>query len=280
MAKRLRDDLRTGGCVANRPYDAQIMAPSAWERQARRRRGYRRKMLHPIGRLPSQVYWRRRLLLVGIVLALSVGAGWFFVGGASGDEDGAQAETTSLTTSQDSSGAQVLPGLEQIVPSLAPAEVDDAATPAEGAAPVPSPVPAPVPEPVEPGPCPDEAIGLTVGSELGQYAAGSKPLLGLSVTNIAAVPCFRDLDLALQTWGLFATDGTRLWGSNDCYPEPSVPSIQLLQPGQVVTFTIIWSGQTAEPTCSVARQTLGPGSYVLRGYLGTILSPDVPLVLT
>ncbi|CAN5410154.1 hypothetical protein BH24ACT9_BH24ACT9_16050 [soil metagenome] len=233
-------------------------------------------MLQPVGRLPSQVYWRRRLLLGGIVLVLSFAAGWFFIGGASGDPDGAEADASTETTSQPSPDEQEVPGLEQIVPSLAPAEAPETATPT-GDTPA---APAPAPEPIEPGPCPDEAIALTVGSELGQYAAGSKPLLGLSVTNVAAVPCLRDLDLALQTWGLFAADGTRLWGSNDCYPEPSLRSVQLLQPAQVVTFTIIWSGRTSEPTCTVPRQTLGPGSYILRGYLGTVLSPDVPLVLT
>lgn len=237
-------------------------------------------MLHPIGRLPSQIYWRRRLLLVGIVVALAFAAGWFFIGGASGEADGVATDVPTETTSRPPSEEQALPGLEQIVPSLVPAEAADSGTPAAGSTPAPAPVPEPEPEPVEPGPCPDEAIGLTVGSEFPEYAAGSKPLLGLNVTNIGAVPCLRDLDLALQTWGLFAADGTRLWGSNDCYPEQSVPSSTLLAPGQVVTFSIIWSGQTSEPTCTAQRQELGPGAYILRGYLGTVLSPDVPLVLT
>lgn len=231
-------------------------------------------MLHPIGQLPSQVYWRRRLLLVGIVVAVSFATGWFFIGGASGNSDGTGADESSAAISEQPTGEQALPNLEQIVPSLVPAEEADPGTPAGSETTTTA-----VPEPAEPGPCPDEAIGLTVGSESGQYASGSKPLLGLSIANIGAVPCFRDLDRALQTWGLFAADGTRLWGSNDCYPEPSLPDAQLLQPAQVVTFTIIWSGQTSEPSCTVARETLGPGSYVLRGYLGTVLSPDVPLVL-
>lgn len=237
-------------------------------------------MLHPIGRLPSQVYWRRRLLLAGIVLALSFSAGWLFIGGASGDPDGGAAQASTELSSEQPSSEQALPGLEEIVPSLAPAEATESGPAATSSTPDPTPAPAPAPAPAEPGPCPDEAIGLTVGSELGQYPAGSKPLLGLNITNAAAVACLRDLDLALQTWGLFAADGTRLWGSNDCFPEPSVPNVQLLQPGQVVTFTIIWSGLTSEPTCTVSRQTLGPGSYILRGYLSTVFSPDIPLVLT
>ena len=232
-------------------------------------------MLHPIGQLPSQVYWRRRMLLIGMVVALSLAAGWFFIGGASGDPDADAADAAADTSSAESTGDGPLTALEQVLPSLSPAEPDnpaDSGTPAAGSTPVPAP-------PAEPGPCPDEAIGLAVGAEFAQYSVGSKPLLGLSVSNISAVPCLRDLDVALQTWGIFAADGTRLWGSNDCYPDPSVPNVVLLQPGQLVNFTIIWSGQSSEPTCTLPRQELGAGSYILRGYLNTLVSPDAALVL-
>lgn len=268
-------------------------------------------MLSPVGRLPSQVYWRRRVVLVGFVLVAALLAGWFLLGGdsgASGDADSAASQTTAAATSAQPSGQGGRPGLEEVVPPLIPAAPDESGAPGgsgapgesgapggsgapagapapapdPGAAPGPAPpgAPAPPAPPAEPGPCPDEAIGLAVGAEFGSYAAGSKPVLGLNVTNLSPVPCYRDLDLALQTWGLFAADGTRLWGSNDCYPEPSVANSQLLAPGQVVTFTIVWSGLTSEPTCTVPRQVLGPGTYQLRGYLGNLVSPFVPLVLT
>jgi len=233
-------------------------------------------MLHPIGGLPPQIYWRRRLTLVGVVIALSLAAGWFFVGGASGDPDGA-ADAAAQASTVEPTGDGPLTGLEQVVPSLVPAddvETTESGAPAEGS------TPAPAPPPAEPGPCPDEAISLTVGAEFPQYPAGSKPLLGLNITNVSAVPCLRDLDVALQTWGLFAADGTRLWGSNACYPDASVPNLPLLQPGQLVNFTIVWSGQTSDPTCTLPRQTLGPGTYILRGHLANLVSPDAPLVLT
>jgi len=237
-------------------------------------------MIHPVGRLPSQVYWRRRLLLAGIVLALAVSAGWFFTGGASGDSgDSAGSAAAATTASEELIDDQALTGLEQVVPSLVPIDPAQAGDPAASGVPTEGTTPA-EPAPAEPGPCPDEAIGLSVGSEFVQYAAGSKPRLGLNVSNISTVACIRDLDVALQTWGLFAADGTRLWGSNDCYPNLSLPRPQLMQPGEVVGFTIIWSGKTSEPTCSVPRQILGPGTYILRGYLGNLVSPDTGFVLT
>lgn len=252
-------------------------------------------MLRPIGRLPAQVYWRRRLLFGGIALVAALFAGWLLIGAASGATGGPDVvadEPSVETTSAQPSQPLPLPGLEQVVPSLVPPESTGSGTappgsppapttpPAPPAPPAPASEPVPPAPPAEPGPCPDEAIALAVGSELGQYAAGSKPLMGLAITNISAAPCLRDLDLALQTWGLFAADGARLWGSNDCFPEPSVPDPQLLQPGQVVAFSIIWSGRTSEPSCTVDRTVLGPGTYLLRGYLGNLVSPDVTLVLT
>ncbi|MDQ3735558.1 MAG: MucR family transcriptional regulator [Actinomycetota bacterium] len=239
-------------------------------------------MIHPVGRLPPQVYWRRRLLLAGIVLAVAASAGWFFTGGASGDSGGsgdtAAADVTE-SAADDPPGDSALTGLEQVVPSLVPIDTADAGDPLAAGVPTEGAAPA-EPAAAEPGPCPDAAIGLAVGAEFGQYVAGSKPRMALNVTNISPVACIRDLDPALQTWGLYAGDGTRLWGSNDCYPNSSVPTPLLLQPGQVVAFSIIWSGKTSEPTCTVPRLVLGPGSYILRGFLGNLVSPDAGIVLT
>ena len=221
--------------------------------------------------------------MAGIVLALAISAGWFFIGGASGDPGSGDAETAAATSSAPADDS-ALTGLERVVPSLVPVELADPANPpadpAATGAPAEGAAPAEPAAPVEPGPCPDAAIALAVGAEFGQYEVGSKPRFGLNVTNIGAVACIRDLDAALQTWGLFALDGTRLWGSNDCYPSPSIPTPAVLQPGQVVAFSIIWSGKSSEPTCSVQRQLLGPGTYVLRGFLGVLVSPDAGLVLT
>lgn len=223
------------------------------------------------------------MLLAGIVFVLALSAVWFFTGGASGDPGATATDAATQSTTTSSATGQELTGLEQVVPSLAPADpgvADPAvADPATSGAPADGAVPA-VPAAVEPGPCPDEAIALAIGAEYGQYAAGSKPRIGLNISNISAVACIRDLDLAQQTYALFAPDGTRLWGSRDCYPDPSVPTPQLLAPGQVVAFSITWSGKTSEASCTVQRQILGPGSYLLRGYLGNLVSPDVSLVLT
>lgn len=225
------------------------------------------------------------MLLIALMALIAMVAGWFLIGGASGEPE-APAPVDASTTAEPSgtpeptATSEDLTDLEEVVPT-APV---DPSTPEGGAPPTPTTAPPPAPTtpppPAEPGPCPDAAIGITVGSELGSYAAGSRVRMDMSITNVGAVPCLRDLDIAGQTWGLFAADGTRLWGSNDCYPAESAPNVVLLAPGQAAPFSITWSGQGSEETCTTPRQVLGPGSYLLRGYLNAILSPDAALVLT
>ena len=224
-------------------------------------------MLHPVGKLPAAVYWRRRLLVLTLLLAVLGGAGWLGLTLLASRDDGGTAEAGSAVPE---------PDLERIVPSwpavatptppvLAPAqETATAAAPA-------------VPAPVAGGPCSDDMIGLEVRTP-GTVAVGSKPTFELLVSNVSAVPCVRALDKGLQEFVLFDGSGTRLWGSNDCFPEASSDP-RTLAPGETVSLAVTWGGLTSEPTCTAARATLGAGTYVLRGRLDSKVSADAPLTL-
>jgi hypothetical protein len=225
--------------------------------------------LHPVGKLPSAVYWRRRAVLLVVLLAVLGGGAWLTL--------------TLLSTRDAASGASAtaprrVPALERVVPSLeAVATPTPALLPtsvAVGAAPA---APA-APAPVAGGPCTDDMIRLEVRTP-GTVAVGSKPTFELLVANVSAVPCVRALDKGLQELLLYDLSGNRIWGSNDCFPEASSDP-RTLAPGEVVTIPVIWGGLTSEPTCASARGNPGPGNYVVRGRLGAKISPDVPLALT
>ena len=55
------------------------------------------------------------------------------------------------------------------------------------------------------------------------------------VTNTSAVPCTRSLDNGLQEVVLLDAAGTRVWGSNDCFPEVSSDP-RTLAPGEAVAL--------------------------------------------
>lgn len=228
-------------------------------------------MWHPVGALPAAVYWRRRVTVLVVLLAVLGGLGWGGYQWVTGPND---ADTTNAATSTASTSTRP-PRLEQVVPPIAgvatptPPElpvVDDAATTA----------PAP-PAPVAGDPCSDDMLAVEVRVPAA-VASGSKPTFELLVANVSAVPCVRALDKGLQELVLLDASGNRLWGSNDCFPEVTSDT-RTLAPGETVTFPIVWGGLSSEPTCTAARSPLPPGNYLVRGRLDTEQSADAPLTI-
>jgi hypothetical protein len=227
-------------------------------------------VLHPVGKLPAAVYWRRRLTVLALLLAVLGGAGWLGVALVSGRDGGAAAAGASTGSARPSVRS---PALERVVPSVASIS---APTPPEvlSAEAVPSTTPtAPAPG----DPCADDMISVEVRTPA-TVAPGSKPTFELLVANTSAVPCTRTLDKGLQELVLLDPAGNRLWGSNDCFPEASSDT-RTLAPGETVTFPIVWGRLSSEPTCTAARSPLAPGNYLLRGRLDTKVSADAPLTL-
>jgi hypothetical protein len=224
-------------------------------------------VLHPVGELSAAVYWRRRLTVLAVLLAILGGLGWLgFALLSGGDDDAAAASARSAGP------AVRLPALERVVPTF-----DSVSTPTPPAVPVPeAPPPAP-PAPAPGDPCSDDMISVEVRTPP-TVAVGSKPTFELLVTNVSGVPCVRTLDKGLHEFLLFDAAGTRVWGSNDCFPEAGADT-RTLAPGEVVTFPVVWGGLTSEPACAAPRVTPAAGAYVLRGRLDTKTSADVPLTL-
>jgi hypothetical protein len=136
--------------------------------------------------------------------------------------------------------------------------------------------PAPKPTPA-PKPCTDAALRLAVSPAQPAYLVGQAPVLRLQVRNVAAVACTRDLGAALQEVLLYHGP-TRVWSSNDCYPEGS-RDLELMRPGVLHTFSVTWSGLSSHPACAGTRTRVGAGSYALVGRLGSLTSPRAPLTL-
>jgi hypothetical protein len=226
------------------------------------------RVLHPVGKLPAAVYWRRRLLLLTLLVAVLGGAAWLGVTLLAGRDSAGGASSAG-------GSVRPVPALERVVPSLGavatptPPLVTSAAD-AVATAPV-------VPHPVAGGPCTDDMLGLEVRTP-GSAAVGSKPTFELLVSNVSAVPCVRALDKGLQELLLFDLAGNRIWGSNDCFPEASSDP-RTLAPGELVSLPLVWGGLSSEPTCTAERGTPAAGNYVVRGRLDTKVSPDVPFNL-
>ncbi len=228
-------------------------------------------MLHPVGRLPARVYWRRRLVLLTVLIALLAGAGWLIVRLVDPPGEGSTAAGPA------SSRAAPTPALERVMPSLAAVRTPDPApgTPAPETRRTPTPTPA---GPTPGGPCTDEMIDLVMRAPA-QVRAGSKPTLEIVARNVSEVPCVRRLDAELREIVLFDADRDRVWGSNDCFPEQS-DDRRTLAPGEGVALRIVWGGLTSRPGCAGERTTPPTGVYVMRGRLDTKTTPDRRIRLT
>jgi hypothetical protein len=229
-------------------------------------------VLHPVGDLPAAVYWRRRLMVVTLLVSVLGGGGWL------GHRlIGKQAPITTVAASSPAPRTEAAaPALDRVVPSLAGVR-----TPAVAAAAATTPVvsaAATTPAPVAGGPCADAMLSLQVRAPA-SVAVGSKATFDLVVTNTSPVPCVRSLDKTLREIVLLDPDGNHVWGSNDCYPDSRTDS-RTLAPAEVVSFPVGWDGLGSEPTCTAPRLSAAAGSYLLRGRLDTLIGADVPVTLT
>lgn len=257
-------------------------------------------MMDPVGPLPASVYWRRRLLAVGVALVGLFGLLWFLTAvllppGVDSDDS-----TAGRTAHIEPDPASVAPppdlgvsGLPAGAPPAGPSTeggrvglpaptagpVDETLRPDQtGLPPVQVPPGGPVP-PTGPVPCTDAMIRVSAETAAPQYRVGDRPVLRLVVTNVSGAPCVRDLDGAEQEVVVWSGDGVnRLWSSNDCV-NPSSDDLRTLVPGQPVAFAVTWSGLGSVPGCTTERDRIGPGAYRVVTRLGPVVSAPVPLML-
>jgi len=120
--------------------------------------------------------------------------------------------------------------------------------------------------------CPDADITLTAAPSAPTFAVGDQPRLLLTVTNSGKQVCQRDVSGSLQTFTVFAADGSRIWSTADCFPGTGT-EVRELTPGQQLQYTIKWSGTTSAPGCAGARTAVPAGAYTVIGQLGGLSSP-------
>ncbi|BBX20886.1 hypothetical protein MTER_02970 [Mycolicibacter terrae] len=227
--------------------------------------------LEPQGPLPSQIYWRRRGLALGIGVAVVglVAAIVFAVVDGSAGADNADGKKTTAAQHANPQGA-------------APEEAKTPVVPPAEQAPPPSATPtaAVIPPPVlkEGDDCPDSTLAVK-GITGPQYVVGEQPQFTMVVTNIGLVACKRDVGAAVLAAYVYSLDNQRLWSNLDCAPSNET-LVKTFDPGEQVTTTVTWTGMGSAPQCPLPRQPIGPGTYNLVVQLGNLRSATVPFMLT
>jgi hypothetical protein len=93
------------------------------------------------------------------------------------------------------------------------------------------------------------------------FPLGTRPVLGLQVTDVGRTPCTQDL--ADEQVVLRVYNGeSRVWGSHDCGVQPGT-DVHTLAVGTPVRVQLTWSGLSSAPGCAGTRQRVGAGAYTL-----------------
>ncbi len=235
--------------------------------------------LEPRGPLPTEIYWRRRGLALGIavvVIGIAAAIVVAFVSHSAG------AKPASVDKPASAQGAQGQPNspAPQAPPPAGP-DGNAPAAPAQGQSPeTATPTAAVAPPPVlkEGDDCPDSTLAVKGLTNAPQYFIGDQPKFTMVVTNIGLVACKRDVGAAVLAAYVYSLDNKRLWSNLDCAPSNET-LVKTFTPGEQVTTAVTWTGMGSAPHCPLPRPAIGPGTYNLVVQLGNLRSQPVPFIL-
>jgi hypothetical protein len=213
-------------------------------------------MLRPIGSLPPNVYWRRRVVVLAVVLL----AGLLLAITAHdlGASDGA---TKASSTTPASTHSSVVAPTTSRPPSTSAAPTTSAAAPTTAAV----------------GPCAITQLKIAAATDKPTYKVGDQPVVAIQVTNVGTTPCSEALGDAQIEFRVY-NGAARVWGSHDCKIDPT-PDVETLALNSTVAKTVSWSGYSSEANCGV-RQRVGDGTYTLYAYLSGAQSTTAQFSIT
>jgi hypothetical protein len=204
-------------------------------------------LLHPRGPLPPGVYWRRRLVTLGVVVLVLFG-----LTRACGGDGGRDALTPAPATS---TTAQ---------PQPRPSSTARPTASATSAATI--------------GPCADSAVTVTARADAQTYTAARRPVLTVGIANKSSVPCTRDVGQAAREIRVLSGND-RVWSSDDCSPGGGSQVVTLHPGAAPVTFSVTWSRRRSAAGCPAGAEAAGPGTYKVVGRFGEVVSSGDTFVL-
>lgn len=230
--------------------------------------------LEPRGPLPTEIYWRRRGLALGIVVILIgivIAVIFAFTGNSAGAKPAKAPNSAPGKPATAAPEAPPPPGQEVVTPGLLPqGQNPESSTPTAAVQPPPV---------LKDGDdCPDSALAVKGLTNAPQYFIGDQPKFTMVVTNIGLVACKRDVGAAVLAAYVYTLDHQRLWSNLDCAPSNET-LVKTFTPGEQVTTAVTWTGMGSAPHCPLPRPAIGPGTYNLVVELGNLRSLSVPFIL-
>lgn len=211
-------------------------------------------LTNPRGPERPAVYWRRRLIVFGVLLAVIVLVIVLIVRLASGPG-------TENTAATPTSTPTATPAPTAAPEASTTAPIDEAATTDPGSA----------------AACTADQIRVEAVVNGTSFAADELPQLSLSVTNTGSAACTMNAGTSQQVFTVSSGEEP-YWTSTDCQTAPSDQQV-LLEPGKTVSSNppITWDRTRSAPdTCDQPRDPVpaGGASYHLNTSIGGFASAD------
>jgi hypothetical protein len=221
-----------------------------------------------VGPLPPAVYWRRRALILGAVLAVVLlialscsgesggNSGNRAKSGASGSPGGSASATAASTAPS----VLVPTGPEpSVTPPIYGTAGDGTAAASSG------------------GPCADAEIAVVPALGSQDVRQGASVDLYIKIKNISARTCVRDVGAQMQE--LYVQQGgTRQWSSDLCENRGSTADLVTFPPGHERSYSLTWPGKANAQGCA-NQQPLPKGTYQLFARVGTKISDPVTFTI-
>ena len=226
--------------------------------------------LEPHGPLPTQIYWRRRALAIGlsvVVIGIVVAVIITVLTSSAGADTKNSAKPGNPTPAAQQPNPQ--PEVKSPITPLPPPPMQTP-TPISAVTP---------PPPLKDGDdCPDTTLAVKGITNQPGYLVGEQPKFTMVVTNIGLVACQRDVGAAVLAAYVYSLDTQRLWSNLDCAPSNET-LVKKFSPGEQVTTEVTWTGMGSAPQCPLPRQPIGPGTYNLVVQLGNLRSAPLPFII-
>jgi hypothetical protein len=236
-----------------------------------------------IGPLPPGVYWRRRALVLGVLVLVGFLVAYIWTGstrhlppGPLGDASMASQTPTVPATS---SSATQSPTPDPTVTTSSPTEPPVDPTTAVGGGLVTTQAPQSAT-----GPCTNQEILLTATASPVVLQIGQSATLTLTIKNISQRTCDRDIGSIPQELQLRHGD-TVVWSSDVCSGSVLYDYNQVFTPGYEKSFPIAWNGYRNEggsaqqPCLAIDANLPAAGTYQVVARLGTLFSQPATVTI-
>lgn len=199
-------------------------------------------VMKPVGPQPPNVYWRRRVIAVVLLLVLALLI-WVVIGAFTGDDE---------------------PAAQAPAPS---ASVTATASPTS------SPEDSPSTDGSE---CVARDVAVVATADSRTHKVGDTAQIGMTITNTSDETCTMDVGSAALT--ILVTSGSdKVWSSDDCEVD-SRSNVVDLEAGQEMESAVPWKTERSGANCESGLSAIRPGTYQVVAKAGDIISD--PLTMT